>query len=373
MNGILFTSWEDALGMSHNDEAVAVFENGKIYIATDGFFGAIAKGTLVGEYENGNVYTTTATGKRVNLVGKIENGNIFQVSSGVGGEIEKSLSMGSCSCGKVYSHSHKLIDESTSFGRYSGDEEGAAAAAAVVLFRLTSDVSPWSAVSQIDSSGSFSGGGFMFEGSSRKSSGGSAISSAGSGLGGVLEISLFLILAGLAVAIFYVAVVISVVSFVGTWLIYKLVKIIKKRTSENIADETPEQKQKERIIILQIAMWLAIAYTAILILDDPGIILISIVCICLEAWSFSGIINTIKEGKELNPFKRWKKKKNTNQADITVMENSKTTSTTPAATKPENDVMELHTEEPMTKNENSVEQPKSKLISTMKIHTSEDK
>ena len=32
MGGTLYTSWKDALGVSHIDEPVAVFENGKIFL-----------------------------------------------------------------------------------------------------------------------------------------------------------------------------------------------------------------------------------------------------------------------------------------------------------------------------------------------------
>lgn len=47
MSGILYSSWKDALGATHIDEKVAVYENGKIYMAVDGFLGTTAKGSLV--------------------------------------------------------------------------------------------------------------------------------------------------------------------------------------------------------------------------------------------------------------------------------------------------------------------------------------
>lgn len=147
MSGTLYSSWKDALGASHIDEAVAVFENGKIYLAADGFLGTTTKGSLIGEYESGIVYTvgngTFNHGKRLNAVAAIEHGEIYSLSKNVFGGISKSLSVGACSCGKVYSHSHKLIEGSESFGLYNGDEEGAAAAAAIALFRLESNVSAY--------------------------------------------------------------------------------------------------------------------------------------------------------------------------------------------------------------------------------------
>jgi len=145
MGGTLYTSWKDALGASHIDEPVAVFENGKIYSAADGFLGTTAKGVLIGEYEGGIVYTVGTGafnyGKRLNAVAVIEYGKIYSISKSMLGGISKSLSVGECSCGKVYSHSHKLMEGSESFGLYNGDEEGAAAAAAIALFKLESNVS----------------------------------------------------------------------------------------------------------------------------------------------------------------------------------------------------------------------------------------
>lgn len=145
MSGTLYTSWKDALGASHIDEAVAVFENGKIYLAADGFLGTTTKGSLIGEYESGIVYTvgngTFDHGKRLNAVAAIEHGEIYSLSKNVFGGISKSLSVGACSDGKVYSHSHEFVEGSESFGLYNGDEDGAAAAAAIVLFKLKSNIS----------------------------------------------------------------------------------------------------------------------------------------------------------------------------------------------------------------------------------------
>ena len=145
MGGTLYSSWKDAFGVSHIDEPVAVYENGKIYMAADGFLGTVAKGVLIGEYEGGIVYTVgTGTfnyGKRLNAIAVIEYGKIYSISKSMLGGISKSLSVGECSCGKVYSHSHKLMEGSESFGLYNGDEEGAAAAAAIALFKLESNVS----------------------------------------------------------------------------------------------------------------------------------------------------------------------------------------------------------------------------------------
>ena len=147
MGGTLYSSWKDAFGVSHIDEPVAVYENGKIYMAADGFLGTVAKGVLIGEYEGGIVYTVgTGTfnyGKRLNAIAVIEYGKIYSISKSMLGGISKSLSVGECSCGKVYSHSHKLMEGSESFGLYNGDEEGAAAAAAIALFKLESNVSAY--------------------------------------------------------------------------------------------------------------------------------------------------------------------------------------------------------------------------------------
>lgn len=147
MGGTLYSSWKDAFGVSHIDEPVAVYENGKIYMAADGFLGTVAKGVLVGEYEGGIVYTVgTGTfnyGKRLNAIAVIEYGKIYSISKSMLGGISKSLSVGECSGGKVYSHSHKLMEGSESFGLYNGDEEGAAAAAAIALFKLESNVSAY--------------------------------------------------------------------------------------------------------------------------------------------------------------------------------------------------------------------------------------
>ena len=147
MGGTLYTSWKDALGASYIDEPVAVFENGKIYTATDGFLGTTAKGVLIGEYEGGIVYSVGTGafnyGKRLNAVAVIEYGKIYSISQSMLGGISKSLPVGECSCGKVYSHSHKLMEGSESFGLYNGDEDGAAAAAAIALFKLESNVSAY--------------------------------------------------------------------------------------------------------------------------------------------------------------------------------------------------------------------------------------
>lgn len=147
MGGTLYTSWKDSFGVSHINEPVAVFENGKIYSAADGFLGTTAKGVLIGEYEGGIVYTVGTGafnyGKRLNAVATIECGKIYSLSKSMLGGISKSLSVGECSCGKVYSHSHKIMEGSESFGLYNGDEEGAAAAAAIALFKLESNVSAY--------------------------------------------------------------------------------------------------------------------------------------------------------------------------------------------------------------------------------------
>ena len=142
MGGILYSSYEDALGVTHRDEPVATFENGKVYLAADGFLGSVAKGSLIGEYENGNVFSVGGLGKsRQNYIAVIENGRIYGIDSGIAGGYSKSLEKGECACGNVYSRKNGII------GKYSGDVEGAAAAAAVLLLGLTSNVSAYSASS----------------------------------------------------------------------------------------------------------------------------------------------------------------------------------------------------------------------------------
>ena len=146
MSGTLYSSWKDALGVSHIDEPVAVYENGKIYAAADGFLGTIAKGTLIGEYENGNIYDmrrSFGSPRRNHLVGVYEGGTIYSVSNNVFGGVARSLSVGECTGGRVYSHSHKIMEGSESFGLYNGDDEGAAAAATIALFKLESNVSAY--------------------------------------------------------------------------------------------------------------------------------------------------------------------------------------------------------------------------------------
>lgn len=300
MSGTLYTSWKDALGASHIDEPVAVFENGKIYTAADGFLGTTAKGVLIGEYEGGIVYTVGTGafnyGKRLKAVALIEYGKIYSLSKSILGGISKSLSVGEYSCGKIYSHSHKLIEGSESFGLYNGDEEGAAAAAAIVLFGLTSGVSAYDSSLESDDSGAAT--------YSRKSSHSSGDDS-GSGMG-----CFFSIIAGVIIfAVSALAIIISLVAFVPTFLVYLLVKFIIKRTREEAVVESDEQKRKEFVIVLVVSMLIALTMTVIAAFDSGDMVLPCIGSAIVEAIGFGWLITFVKSGKEIKFLKRFKRKK----------------------------------------------------------------
>ena len=313
MSGTLYTSWKDALGISHTDEAVAVFENGKIYSAGEGFLGTTTKGTLIGEYENGIVYTigtgTFNYGERLDAVATIDDGEIYSISSNILGGISKSLSLGSCSGGKVYWHSHEILWRgSESFGLYDGDVEGAAAAAAIVFWHLDSGVSPYNKdLEKVDSSyknkapdnpdtGSVSGRG---RGSSSSSDGG------GSGLGCVFGVVAVIFL--VAISIF--AIIISLFAFVPTLLIYLLVRFIMKRSQEGKAFETDEQKKKGFLIVLWVSLAIALIITISLAIESSDMIIPSIGTGIIQLVIFLSIIDTVKNEKEIKILKKFKRKK----------------------------------------------------------------
>ena len=140
MSGILYSSYKDALGFDHQDEPIATFENGKVYLASDGFLGTVAKGTLIGEYENGNIFSVGGfSNNRQNYIGVVENGRVYEIESGIAGGYTKSLQRGECSDGNVYFSNKGVV------GKYSGDVEGAAAAAAILLMGFASKVSAYEA------------------------------------------------------------------------------------------------------------------------------------------------------------------------------------------------------------------------------------
>lgn len=133
---VIYTSYTDALGVTHKDEAVATYDNGKVYLAVDGFLGTVGKGRVIAEYENGRIYSVSHhLNKREYLIGIYENGVIYGVYNTITGGVGKSLPIGECYCGNIYSKKDGIV------GKYDGDVDGAAAAAAVLIFCLTSDVS----------------------------------------------------------------------------------------------------------------------------------------------------------------------------------------------------------------------------------------
>lgn len=138
MSGILYTSWKDALGGVHSDEAVATFKDGKVFAAVSGFFGATANGDLIGEYEDKYIYDVV-NGSRSHLIAICENGDIYGVSSGLLGGYTTTSKVGYCGSGKITSYGGFMCYNEC-VGKYSGDTDGAAAAAALVLFKLKSDV-----------------------------------------------------------------------------------------------------------------------------------------------------------------------------------------------------------------------------------------
>lgn len=131
----IYTSYTDALGFSHKDEVIATYENGKVYMAVDGFLGTVAKGEIIGEYENGQIYSVSpCTKQREYLIGTYENGYVYGVYNTVTGGVSKTLCVGECANGNIYSKKDGVV------GKYDGDVNGAAAAAAILLFKLTSKV-----------------------------------------------------------------------------------------------------------------------------------------------------------------------------------------------------------------------------------------
>ena len=226
MGGTLSTSWEDALGAKHADQPIALYENGRIYAATDGFLGTTAKGTLIGEYEAGMVYAVHGT-RRTATVAEIENGRIYWLTGNVLGGATRSL-IGECSCGHVYSRSKEHYGVN---GVYSGDDEGAAAAAAIALFKLEPDMSAYFGEKMTKE---------KMESSNENKSSYSSDDDSGKGISCFVTIILGIIVFALSV----VALIISSVSFLATWLTYLLVKFIIKQCRKNV-NESAEQKKKE--------------------------------------------------------------------------------------------------------------------------------
>ncbi|MBQ7400065.1 MAG: hypothetical protein IJW06_06385 [Clostridia bacterium] len=319
MGGKLYTSWKDALGVSHTDEVVAVFENGKIFAASEGFLGTTAKGTLIGEYENGIVYTIGTEifnhGERVKAVAIIDDGKIYSISENITGGFTKSLSLGSCSSGKVYWHSHKILGtESDSFGSYNGDVEGAAAAAAIVFWHLDSGVSAYNKdLEKVDSSYKNKDSDNPDTGSVRGKSRSRNISIDGgdSGLGCVFGAVAVIFL--VAISIF--AIIISLFAFVPTLLIYLLVRFIMKRCQEGKSFETDEQKKKGFLIVLWVSLAIALIITISLAIESSDMIIPSIGTGIIQLIIFLSVIDTVKNEKEIKILKKFKKKKKTSKPE----------------------------------------------------------
>ena len=346
MGGTLCTSWEDALGVKHPDEAVAVFEDGKIYVAVDGFLGTTAKGTLIGEYENGMVYAVHKF-KRTGTVAEIENGRIYWLTGNILGGANRTL-IGECSCGRVYSRS-KRYDVSAV---YNGDDEGAAAAAAIALFKLESDMSAYYGEKETREKETREKEEKRYERSSSSSSESSAMAP-------VFWIICFFI--GIVVLfIAFIAAVVSGISFLLVWSIYKLIKYILKQNRAEEIIEDKNKKTKEMMIVLCVSMLLAVGFTTITNIDGYGAL-----CSILEIIGFVWAIVSVKKGKEIQILKKSKKNKKTSDEENIVLCEDVTV---------DDDILIANEEKKsdayVSENDAS-ETPKSRLRSTMKVSSAD--
>ena len=310
MRGTVYTSWKDSLGVSHTDEPVAVYEDGKIFVTADGFPGTVKKGAIIGEYENGVVYTVgnkfSGYGKRLQAVAVIEDGKIYAISSNVIGGVSKTL-CGGCSVGKIYSHSPKFMESSESVGLYDGDADGAAAAAAVTIFGLDSGVSPYD--SGLENS------------VSPKSSSPTSSTHHSSG-GGSVSWVVKIVLGVLLFAFFILAAIISAISFLATLAVYLLVKFIIKCVRKDDTPKSEDKKKSEYVLVLSISMTIAVIITLVAGMDGSDMLLPCIGSGIIEIIGFVYAINAVKKGKEIKLFKRFKKK-NVATASVEIVNKEK--------------------------------------------------
>lgn len=131
MGGALYATWKDSFGKEHNYETVATYEGGKVYSGSDEFRDNLYKGQLLAEYEEGRIYRiNAATLERAEVIAVYDDGRICGAGQGIlGGVFRKQLS------GTIFGNTVFYADNSTA-ASFEGDEEGAAAAAAVALFEL---------------------------------------------------------------------------------------------------------------------------------------------------------------------------------------------------------------------------------------------
>ena len=189
MAGVLYSASKDSLGGTVQGEAIATFENGRVYAASAGFLGVTGSGRQIGRYDGGYIYDMQGGfgSSGGNCIAVYKNNEIFSVHGSVtGGYTTSARAIASCSNGKVYKLGG-FMEYSDFICSYTGDDEGAAAAVAIAVFNLKSNVSSYDV--QRDKAGS----------GNKAAMAAAAAAGAGSSNSGCGGVGLFFLLLGIGV------------------------------------------------------------------------------------------------------------------------------------------------------------------------------
>lgn len=141
MGGSLYTTWKDADGVLHTDEAVLRYDLGRVYVEADGFFESFSKGQLLAEYDGGSIYSVKKGSlEKGDVIAVFDDSKICGVKSAVFGESVRSHPIGEAIAGSITDRDKKVL------ARYDGEDDGGAACAAVLMYdlgyKLSSEGSP---------------------------------------------------------------------------------------------------------------------------------------------------------------------------------------------------------------------------------------
>ncbi len=109
-------------GSSTSGNVIGTYRNGKIF---DGYDSGLNISSIKASYSNGYVYSGSSTGLAGTVIGRYENGRIYKGNSTFSGD-----HVATYGNGNIYpsNSSYSII------GKYTGDDEGGAAAAIYFMF-----------------------------------------------------------------------------------------------------------------------------------------------------------------------------------------------------------------------------------------------
>ena len=265
---------------------------------------SLERSECIGEYKSGGLYNSSDKligkfdGKYVyvginEVVAEIEKGKIYPVESDFlyGVRVTTSI-VGEATMGYVYSKSVEMAE-------YTGDADEAAALAAVLLFGMN-DGWPLSDIEKDKTKKTH-----MREKHRETSSD----EDSGSGVGCIMLL-IYFVIGFFILACAIVAVMVSVPTFLGVWLLSLLIKFIIRCCKENPEPETEEEKRKFFSIVLWISMILSvgITITGFCTTSRTEEILAGILSCGVEIGVFGWAISSVSKGKWKKLFKSSAKK-----------------------------------------------------------------